>query len=124
MVVLALAQEAGKQVPHPGGGGPQPVAFVVVAQQHLGDGQADQLGVGDLRGTAWAAPADAKGGDDPVGEFHVPCDQEGVQVGDHEDLHGLTCVNTPILDALRRQVQIRLGVPTSSDPTPNFRSTI
>jgi hypothetical protein len=88
-------------VPHPGGRGPQPVALVVVAQQHLGDGQADQLGVGHLQWTTWAAAAEPKGRDDPVGEFHVQCDQKGVQVGDHEDLHGLTCVNTPILGTLR-----------------------
>jgi hypothetical protein len=72
-----------------------------VAQQHLGDGQADQLGVGHLQWTTWAAAAEPKGRDDPVGEFHVQCDQKGVQVGDHEDLHGLTCVNTPILGTLR-----------------------
>jgi hypothetical protein len=29
------------------------------------------------------------------------CDQNSVQVGDHEDSQGQTCVNTPILDILR-----------------------
>jgi len=49
LVVLALAQQPGKQVPDPGPGGAQPVPLVVVAQQHLRDGQADQFGVGYLR---------------------------------------------------------------------------
>ena len=37
---------------HPGGCGTQPVVFVVVAQQDLCHGQADQLGVGDRGGPA------------------------------------------------------------------------
>jgi hypothetical protein len=49
-VVGRLGQQPGGQVPDPAGRGPQPVVFVVVAQQHLGHGQADQLGVGDLGG--------------------------------------------------------------------------
>jgi hypothetical protein len=53
--MIALAKQAGEQVSHPGGGGPQPVALVVVAQQDLRDGQADQLGIGHLQGTPWAA---------------------------------------------------------------------
>jgi hypothetical protein len=60
------------------------VAFVVVAQQHLSDGQADQLGIGHLQGTTRAAATLAACGDDPVGEFHIQCDEKGVQVGDHE----------------------------------------
>ena len=84
LVVLALAEETGEQVPDPRPGGPQPVVFVVVAQQHLGHGQTDQLGVGHHRWTARAAAACPMGGDDPVNQFHIECDEKGVQVGDHE----------------------------------------
>jgi len=60
------------------------VALVVVAQQHLGDRQADQLGVGHNRRTARAAAVCPTGGDDPVNQFHIECDEKGVQVGDHQ----------------------------------------
>jgi hypothetical protein len=53
-VVGGLRQQAGEQVPDPRWCGPQPVVFVVVAQQHLRHRQADDLGVGDL---GWAAGA-------------------------------------------------------------------
>ena len=60
------------------------MTLVVVAQQHLSDGQADQLGIGHLWWSTRAAAAEPTGGDDPVGEFHLQCDEQGVQVGDHE----------------------------------------
>jgi hypothetical protein len=101
-VVFGLGQQPGEQVPDPGGGRAQPVVFVVEAQQHLGHGQTDQLGIGD---GGWAARAGTapwpQGGDDSVGQLHVQCDEESVQVGDHEGLQGPTCVNTPILGTLR-----------------------
>jgi hypothetical protein len=46
---LVLASAAGKQVPDALGRGAQPVPLVVIAQQHLRHGQADQLRVGYLR---------------------------------------------------------------------------
>jgi hypothetical protein len=57
-----------------------------------------------------AAAACPTRGNDPVGELDVECDQKGVQVGDHEGLQGLTCVNTPILDTLRLFVVDQPGV--------------
>jgi hypothetical protein len=48
-----LAQQPGKQVPDLLRRGAQPVPLVVMTQQHLRHGQADQLGVGHLRRLAW-----------------------------------------------------------------------
>jgi hypothetical protein len=39
--------------------------------------------VGDFRRAARAGPAKAGRRNDPVGQFHVKCGQESVQVGDH-----------------------------------------
>jgi hypothetical protein len=60
-----------------------------------------QLGVGHLRRLAQPGPGQPQRGDDAVGQLHVECDQESVQVGDHGRPQGQTCVNTPILDTLR-----------------------
>ncbi len=49
LVVLALPQEPQEQVSDLLGRGAQPAPLVVMAQQHLRDGQADQLRVGHLR---------------------------------------------------------------------------
>ena len=66
----------------------QPVPLLVMAQQDMCDGQADQLGVGYVQGLAWTGPGEPARGDDAVGQFHIECDQEGVQVGDHDGLQG------------------------------------
>jgi hypothetical protein len=104
VVVLALAQQPGEQVPDPGRCGAQPVPLVVITQQHLRHRQADQLRVGHLRRAAQPAAGLTQRRDDPVGQLHVECDQESVQVGDHEDLQGQTCGNTPILGTLHLPV--------------------
>jgi len=67
---------------------PQPVPLVVEAQQDLRHRDARQLGIGHLRPLAWPAPGEPQRGDDAIGQFHVECGQEGVQVGDHVGLHG------------------------------------
>ena len=85
LVVLALAQQPGKQVPGPGGCGAQPVPLVVKAQQHLRHRQACQLSVGDLRRLARPGPGQSPGGDDAVGQLGIECDQKSVQIGDHDD---------------------------------------
>jgi hypothetical protein len=85
LVVLALAQQQREQVPDLLRRGAQPVPLVVIAQQHLRDRQADQLGVGHLRRLARAAAAKTQGGDAAVGQLHVECDQESAQVGDHDE---------------------------------------
>ena len=87
-VVLALAQQSREQVPDELRRGAQPAPLAVAAQQDLRDGQAGQLGVGDLRRPARPAAAEPAQRDDPVGQFHVECGQESVQVGDHDGLQG------------------------------------
>src|SRR6266700_8403063 len=52
----------------------QPVPLLVMAQQDMCDGQADQLGVGYVQGLAWTGPGEPARGDDAVGQFHIECD--------------------------------------------------
>jgi hypothetical protein len=49
-------------VPGPGPGGAQPVPLVVVAEQHMRDGQAGQFGVGYLRRPARPGPGEPREG--------------------------------------------------------------
>jgi hypothetical protein len=64
------------------------VPLVVAPEQDLRHGQAGELGVGDLRRPSRSAAAWLAQRDDPVGQFHVECGQEGVQVGGHDGLQG------------------------------------
>ena len=122
VVVLALAQQPGKQVPDLPGRGAQPVPLVVIAQQHLRHGQAHQLGVGDIRRLARPGPGEPQRGDDAVSQLHVECGQESVQVGDHDDSQGQTCVDTPILDTLRSPVtDHQVACRDTPRPAPNNR---
>ena len=60
-------------------GEPQPAALGGKAEQDLGDGEADQLGVAELGWPAWPT-ARAK----QLVDADVQCDHEGVEVGVHE----------------------------------------
>jgi hypothetical protein len=51
---------------------------VAHAEDELGDGEHDQLGIGDLRPAARSYPFGQK-----VVEQHVDCRQKGVEVGAH-----------------------------------------
>jgi hypothetical protein len=66
-------------VPKPVTDGPQPAALGVVAQQDLGDGQADQLAVSQ---PGW--PARAPAGFQQLVDGDVQCDDEVVETGVHE----------------------------------------
>ena len=77
-----------EQVPDRARGGAQPVPLVVAPEQDLRHGQAGELGVGDVRRPSRPAAAGPAQRDDPVGQFHVECGQEGVQVGGHDGLRG------------------------------------
>jgi hypothetical protein len=66
-------------VPESAGDRPQPAAFRAVAQQHLGDRQAEQLGVAELGRSAWAAA-----GLQQLINGDVQCDDEVVETGVHE----------------------------------------
>jgi hypothetical protein len=96
-----LAADVGEQVPQPVGDRPQPATLGVIAQQHLRDRQADQLGVRQP-GPA-ARPA---AGFQQLVDGDVQCDDEVVEGGVHEaslevdvaeatpTLGGLVCVVT------------------------------
>jgi hypothetical protein len=54
--LAGLAGQGGKQVGQPGAGKPQPATFGWAAEQDLGDGETDQLGVGQSWWPAQVAP--------------------------------------------------------------------
>jgi hypothetical protein len=77
-VVGGLAADIGEQVPQPATDGAQPAPFGVIAQQHLGDGQADELGVRQPR-----RPARSAAGLQQVINGDVECGDEVVETGVH-----------------------------------------
>jgi hypothetical protein len=81
LVVAGLMRQVGEQVPEPGVAHPQPVMLAAGARQHLGHGQARQLGVGQPFRLPGPGPS---GRDHMVVDLHVQCGQEGVQVCCHE----------------------------------------
>jgi hypothetical protein len=89
--VLGLAGQAAEEVADELGGQAQPAASVVAAQEYLGDGDADEFGVGE-QGRASRTGAVFGRRDHVVVQMDVECCQKGVKVSLH----------TPILDALRR----------------------
>jgi hypothetical protein len=78
LVVGRRGGQVGKQVAHTVVGEPQPAPLGVAAQQDLGHRQADQLGVGQLGGTAWSSA-----GAEQVVDGDVQCGDEGVEIGVH-----------------------------------------
>jgi hypothetical protein len=66
-------------VAQPLAGEPQPVPLGVVAEQDLGDGQTDQLGVAELGAAAWPLTRTQQ-----LVDGDVQCDDEGVEIGAHE----------------------------------------
>jgi hypothetical protein len=65
---------------------PQPAALRVAAEQDLGHGQADQLGVGKARWSARTLPYAQL--DEEVVDFDVECRDEGVELRCHTSLFG------------------------------------
>jgi hypothetical protein len=79
------------------------------AEQDLGDGQADQLGVGEL---GW--PSGTTPGAEQLVDGDVQCDDEGVEVGAHEaSLEVDVASATPTLGALPLVVTPRPTRPSS-----------
>jgi hypothetical protein len=78
LVVAGLAGQVGEQVPEPGGSESEPAAFAVEPEQHLGDGQTDQLGIAEL---GW--PARSQAWTEHVVDGDVQCDDEVVETGAH-----------------------------------------
>jgi hypothetical protein len=105
-VVGGLGADVGEQVAEAVGDRAQPAAFAVVAEQDLGHGQADQLGVGELGSAAWAAA-----GLHQLVDGDVQCDDEVVEVGAHETPKVGSAVATPTLGGLVTAVTTRGAVP-------------
>ncbi len=95
LVVGRLLGQAGEEVTEAGPGEAQPAAFAREAEQHLGHGQADQLGVGELRRPA-GPPARAE---HVVGGY-AECGDEGVEVGGRQASWVDGVYAPPILGAL------------------------
>ena len=122
-----LAQQPGEQVPDPAERGAQPVPLVVIAQQHLRHRQARPA---RRRSPPAACPARDRvkpaRGDDAVGQFHVECGQESVQVGDHGGLQGPdVCRHAdPGHSSLTGHGPLAACRRPGSSPATNSRSTI
>jgi len=86
LVVSGRLRQVGKEVAQATGCKAQPAALRVAAEQDLGDGQANQLGVGEARRSARAL-SDAQL-DEVVVDFDVECRDEGVELGVHKPLLG------------------------------------
>ena len=99
---------------------------VTVPSQDLRHGQAGELGVGDVRRPSRPAAAGPAQRDDPVGQFHVECGQEGVQVGDHDGLQGPdVCENAdPGHSSLTGHAPPAACRRPRLPPATNYRSTI
>jgi hypothetical protein len=91
----------------------QPAAFGVVAEQDLGDGQADQLAVGQL---GW--PARPVAGLQQLVDGDLQCDDEVVETGVHEASQEVdVALATPTLGGLVSPVIL-------CHPRPNTASVI
>jgi hypothetical protein len=109
-VVGGLAAHIGKQVPESGVDRAQPAPFGAVAQQHLSDGQTDQLSVRQLGWVAWS-PA----GLQQLINGDVQCGDEVVETGVHEASSEVDVATaTPTLGGLVSLVTARHPQPQST----------
>jgi hypothetical protein len=100
-------------VAQPGGDRTQPTAFGAVAQQDLGDGQANELAVGQLGWMAWSSA-----GFQQLIDGDVQCDDEVVETGVHGASLEVDVVRaTPTLGGL-------VSVVTARRPHSDSESTI
>jgi hypothetical protein len=100
-------------MPQPATDGAQPAAFGTIAQQDLGDGQADQLGVAES-----GPPARPAAGLQQLVDGDVQCDDEVVETGAREaSLEVDVATATPTLGGLVLPV-------TPRRPRPNTTSVI
>jgi hypothetical protein len=112
-VVGSLAAHIGEPMPQPAGHRAQPAALAAIPQQHLGDGQADQLSVAQCWSPAWPTA-----GFQQLIDGDVPCDDEVVETGVHEaSLEVDAAFATPTLGGLVLPV-------TPGHPRPNTASVI
>jgi hypothetical protein len=113
LVVAGLLWQVGEQVPQPPPGERQELSIVGDAQEHLGHGERDELGVGDPRRTPRPAPLGQE-----IVHAHVKCREQSVEVGAHETTSVVdVAVATPTFGAL-------VMSPCGRPRRPNTESTI
>ena len=78
LVVAGLLRDVGEEVAEAATGEAQEAPLVGAVEEDLGDGERDQLGVGDPRRAARSAALRQE----IVGE-HIKCGEKGVEVGEH-----------------------------------------
>jgi hypothetical protein len=112
LVVAGLLGQIGRQVPKPPPRQGEELAVVGDRQEHLRDGQGDELGVGDARGM----PRPAALGQEII-DAHVKCREQSVEVGEHETTSVVdVAIATPTFGALVMSPR--------ATPRPNTESTI
>jgi hypothetical protein len=79
LVVAGLLRQVGEQVAEPPASEGEEPAVVRAVEEHLGDGERDELGIGELR----RGPRPTAPGQEIV-QPDVKCGDEGVEVGAHE----------------------------------------
>jgi hypothetical protein len=96
-------------VPEPLADQPQPAPLGAAAQQDLGNGQTDQLGVAELGSAARPPPRPEQ-----LIDHDIECNDEGVEVGVHEASQEVdVAFATPTLGALALLVTTRHPRPDS-----------
>jgi predicted kinase len=79
LVVAGLPGQVAEQVPETAVGEPDPPVLAVDAEQHLRDGQGQQLRVAE----SGPSPPSAASRHNVIVDLHIKCGQEGVQVVRH-----------------------------------------
>jgi hypothetical protein len=111
-----LAWQLREEMAEPAFGTSEEAAVARLAEQHLGDHQAEQLVVCDQLRPAAAAPLRRR--KERAGSA-IDCDQEGVEVGAHVGLQVDGAFATPTFDT-----PASAPYPVITPPTANYRSTI
>ena len=102
-----MGRQVGKQVAQPLVGEPQPAPLGAEPEQDLGDGQTDQLSIGEF-----GSPSGPATRAEQLIDGDIQCDDEGVEVGGHEASQEVdVAFATPTLGALA-------SVVTTSQPHP------
>src|SRR5215216_3940570 len=107
-VVGRWGRQVGKQVAQPLVGEPQPAPLGAEPEQDLGDGQTDQLSIGEF-----GSPSGPATRAEQLIDGDIQCDDEGVEVGVHEASKVDVADATPTLGTLANVVTARHPQPDS-----------
>jgi hypothetical protein len=103
-----MGRQVGKQVAQPLVGEPQPAPLGAEPEQDLGDGQTDQLSIGEF-----GSPSGPATRAEQLIDGDIQCDDEGVEVGVHEASKVDVADATPTLGTLASVVTARHPQPDS-----------